>query len=80
MKDRGNSCSSFSQASALGPGGMNPLLQALGDKPSSTGPSTDLDAIQQRAGGQYGGGYNEGANRIENLRGEWGQPTLWRWP
>ena len=35
---------------------MNPLLQALGDKPSSrqsflyTGPSTDLDSIQQRAG------------------------------
>lgn len=47
------------QASPLGPGGMNPLLQALGDKPSSrqsflyTGPSTDLDAIQQRPQGGY---------------------------
>ena len=36
---------------------MNPLLQALGDKPSSrqsflyTGPSTDLDALQQHAPG-----------------------------
>ena len=36
---------------------MNPLLQALGDKPSSrqsflyTGPSTDLDALQQNAPG-----------------------------
>lgn len=43
------------QASALGQGAMNPLLQALGDKPSSrqsflyTGPSTDLDAMQHRA-------------------------------
>ncbi len=41
---------------------MNPMLQALADKPSSRqsflyiGPNTDLDAIQQRAGGGGGAG------------------------
>ena len=65
------------QVSGLGPGGVNSFQQALADKPSSrqsflyTGPSLDLENIQQRAGGVSGGPpTSDGAQQRRSMVGE----------